>query len=394
MKSLFQFFILLSLVLLFLVSVIHIRFNFKASLTRRLTSLFMFSIFFGTMVPFLIYSGGILYVPHLYRTGTIMALLASPLMYLITITAINGRRLKWIDLFHLVPVIFYLTNFAGFFILSADEKLKIIQGQSVASALYSYSEGLLISGEQMGNIRMLQVLFYLILTIRVVLIQKNELLQWKEDDFDWRPVILQFLLFIAMYLLPYLFKISHLVDNPEIDTNQLAFSVANLVLSIFFLSNPELLYGFKVLRKDSVVVGNRLSEKTIVAPEAEISTGNSQVAKLRIQRRIEKIRSHLLDTKAYLSQEFSLTVLERDLGISGKLISNTIREGTGLNFSSFINEMRISYVLNQFNENVQWRNYTVEFIASQIGYKSATSFYNNFKEITGKTPREYIESLG
>lgn len=394
MKNIFQFFNLLSLVLLFIVSVIHIRFNLYATLTRRLTSLFLFSIFFGTLVPFLIYTGAIMYVPHLYRTGTIMALLAAPLMYLITITAINGRRLKWVDLLHFIPVVFYLINFAGFFILSTNEKLRIIQGQSVASALYSYSEGLLISGEQMGNIRMLQVLFYLVLTVRAVVIQKNELSQWKDDDFDWRPVILQFLLFISLYLLPYVLKISELVSHPEVDTNQLSFSMANLVLTIFFLSNPELLYGFKVLKKYNVVVGNEVKEKTIVVSDAEFSLRINELAQLRIQRRIEKIRSHLSDTKAYLGQEFSLTVLERDLGISGKLISNTIKEGTGLNFSSFINEMRISYVLNQFKENVQWRNYTVEFIASQIGYKSATSFYNNFKEITGKTPREYIESLG
>ena len=396
LDNLFLQFNLLSLVLLFMVSVIHLRHNYSGSLTRRMTSLFLLSVFYATFVPYLIQTGFIVYLPHLFRTGTFAGLLAPPLMYLITVTAMRRRRLTWLDSLHLLPVLFYAINLSPVFLLSAAEKISLIKGQTVSAALYHYSEGRIVNGAVMGDIRLLQILFYLVITLRQVILYKHELDSWKEDDFNWKPVIMQLMLFVFLYIIPFMVSFSSWFNIPLKDTNQLSFAVANMVLVGFFLSNPELLYGFRVLKQvpELQEVRTECGEPLVpVVIESEMPKPAAEQMNDRVRKRIERIQSHLESTKSFLSPEFSLVVLEKELGISGKLISQTIKEGTGLNFTSFINEMRISYVVEMIQSDLKWRSLTVEALAIAVGYRSPTSFYNNFKDKTGKTPREFIESF-
>ena len=382
---------------LLMVALVHFRYHYNKSLPGRLMSFFLFCVFYATFVPLLIQSGLIVHLPHLYRTGTFGGLLAAPLMYLITVSSLTGRRLKPIDGLHLLPVVFYIINFFPFLTLSAAEKVSIIQGQSVQSALYSYTEGWLVKGNIMGDIRVLQLVVYLVLTIRMVVLEKYELSQWKDAPFNWKPVILQLIMFIALYLLPVLVSYGTWFGLAPSEAYQLSFLLANLVLVVVFLSNPELMYGLRVVVQPVVV-----PEGAVAAVEAGIPTASDGPAVLeestdplgdRVRRRIDRIKDHLNKTQSFLNPEFSQMFLERELGISAKLISQTVKEGTGMNFSAFINDLRISHVLDKFMSEPQWRSYTVETLASLVGYRSPTSFYSNFKDKTGKTPREYIESL-
>jgi AraC-like DNA-binding protein len=356
----------------------------------------LLSVFYATFVPYLIQSGLIIYLPHLYRTGTFAGLLIPPLIYLIAVTAMYNRPLTWLDSLHLLPLLFYMINFSPLFFLSSVEKVSLLKSQSVSSALYHYSEGWLVNGAFMGNIRILQILFYLVITLRQVIFFKYELDQWKEYDFAWKPVIMQLMLFFCLYLLPIMVDFSTWFNIPFQDTNQLIFAVSNMILVLFFLSNPEFLYGSRILEQTPKL---QMVREGFSDPILPMVTENKKVEavvennNIRVRKRIDRIKSHLVSTKSYLSPEFSLVSLEKELGISGKLISQTIKEGTGLSFSSFINEMRIFYVLEMIQNDLNWKNFTVEALASSVGYRSPTSFYTNFKEKTGKTPREFIESV-
>jgi len=396
LESLFLQFNIFSLFLLFIVWVIHFRYNYSGLLTRRLTSLFLLSVFYATFVPYLIQTGFIIYLPHLYRTGTFAGLLVPPLIYLITVTAMHKRSLTWLDSLHLLPLLFYLINFSPVFLLSSVEKVSLIKEQSVSSALYHYSEGWLVKGAFMGNIRILQILFYLVITLRQIIFFKDELEQWKECNFNWKPIVMQLLLFCCLYLLPIMVDFSTWFNIPFQDTNQLVFSVSNMILAVFFIFNPEFLYGSRIGKQapELQMVCEEFSDPIVpVVTETQMSKAPVENNNVRVRKRIDFIQSHLVSTKSFLSPEFTLGSFEKELGISGKLISRTIKQGTGLSFSSFINEMRISYVVEMIQSDLNWKYYTVEALASSVGYRSATSFYTNFKEKTGKTPREFIDSV-
>jgi AraC-like DNA-binding protein len=275
------------------------------------------------------------------------------------------------------------------------EKVSLIKEQSVSSALYHYSEGWLIKGSYMGNIRILQIFFYLVITIRQIIFFKHELYQWKEYDFNWKPVVMQLLLFCCLFLLPIMVDFSTLFNIPFQDTDQFIFAVCNMILAVFFIFNPAFLYGSRIGKQapELQMVCEEFSDPIVpVVKETHMSKAAVENNNVRVRKRIDRIQSHLVSTKSFLSPEFSLGSFEKEIGISGKLISQTIKEGTGLSFSSFINEMRISYVVEMIQSDLNWKNFTVEALASSVGYRSATSFYTNFKDKTGKTPREFIDS--
>jgi AraC-like DNA-binding protein len=39
----------------------------------------------------------------------------------------------------------------------------------------------------------------------------------------------------------------------------------------------------------------------------------------------------------------------------------------------------------------EYRGYSIEGIASEVGYQSRSTFYREFRQVTGMTPKEYIE---
>jgi AraC-like DNA-binding protein len=39
------------------------------------------------------------------------------------------------------------------------------------------------------------------------------------------------------------------------------------------------------------------------------------------------------------------------------------------------------------------KKYTIEYVSETVGYKSRTSFYSAFKEVTGISPNFYFKSI-
>ena len=74
-------------------------------------------------------------------------------------------------------------------------------------------------------------------------------------------------------------------------------------------------------------------------------------------------------------------------------LSKVINSEFNKNFSTYINDLRINYAIVSLKQNVQFRNYTVNAIAKELGYKSADSFTKYFKKDTGLLPSFYIKKL-
>lgn len=102
-----------------------------------------------------------------------------------------------------------------------------------------------------------------------------------------------------------------------------------------------------------------------------------------------RILSHMDSSQQIYNPGYSLATLARDLGISVKSASRAINVRHGCNFHAFLNEYRIRRACHIMclTEN---RNYTVEYFAESVGFKSRTSFSTLFKKLVGLTPAEYI----
>jgi AraC-like DNA-binding protein len=103
------------------------------------------------------------------------------------------------------------------------------------------------------------------------------------------------------------------------------------------------------------------------------------------------IQKFLKAEKTYLNPDYTIFDLSKDLNSHHKEVSLIINNDINVNFSKLINDYRVEESKINLTENIN--SLTIEAIAEMSGFKSRASFYRSFKNKTGITPSEYIESL-
>lgn len=101
-----------------------------------------------------------------------------------------------------------------------------------------------------------------------------------------------------------------------------------------------------------------------------------------------------LEEKEYfLKQECTLHTVAKKLKTNTAYLSKIVNNELGKSFSTYINELRINYIIVELKNNSRLRSYSVNAIAVEIGYKRPDAFTRYFKEATGITPTIYIQKI-
>jgi AraC-like DNA-binding protein len=111
-----------------------------------------------------------------------------------------------------------------------------------------------------------------------------------------------------------------------------------------------------------------------------------------VRRILKKITLMELDKK-FLSNDFKLSHIAKQVNTNTTYLSQIINQHKGMTFSEYVNDLRISYILKELSENPRLRKYTIKTISEEIGYKSASTFINAFKNRAKMTPSYYIQLL-
>jgi len=148
-------------------------------------------------------------------------------------------------------------------------------------------------------------------------------------------------------------------------------------------------YCFIIMTFLLVVLG--IWQKSIpvfIPPKEEISQSALQDHDLkRYQLKLEKFMD---EHKPYLDPELTIEKLGELTGIKKLLLSQTLNKAFNKNFFTFIKEYRIRHVEVEL-KNKGNEDRTIMDIAYMSGFNSKTGFNRAFKEVTGKTPTEYLE---
>ena len=95
------------------------------------------------------------------------------------------------------------------------------------------------------------------------------------------------------------------------------------------------------------------------------------------------------NSREVFSQDFSLDKLTALVGSRSKYVSQIINETYEKNFSAFLAERRIREACQILSDESLMKNYTIEAIAANLGFKSRTNFISVFKRVTGLTPTQF-----
>ena len=100
---------------------------------------------------------------------------------------------------------------------------------------------------------------------------------------------------------------------------------------------------------------------------------------------IERIEEVVTKRQLYLRHNLKISDVAAELCTNRLYVSTAINEEMGISFSDYINRKRVNYAILLMRTNPQM---TIYEIADLSGFTSDKSFYRNFKNITGKSPKE------
>ena len=108
-----------------------------------------------------------------------------------------------------------------------------------------------------------------------------------------------------------------------------------------------------------------------------------------ILEKLNKFESSLKYTKSNIS----LKTLSLQLDTNPRYLSEIINKHKDVNFNTYINNLRIDYILNKLNEDEEYRKYKVSYLAEESGFSSHSLFTTTFKNKVGSSPIEYIKNI-
>ena len=107
---------------------------------------------------------------------------------------------------------------------------------------------------------------------------------------------------------------------------------------------------------------------------------------------LAKILKVMDNTAVICNYNFSIDELAEQTKSNYVYVSHVINNVIKDNFRTFLNKYRIKEAQRLFSVSSA-EKFTIEFYANKVGYKSRNTFNEAFKEITGVTPKHYLNTM-
>ncbi|MEP1096209.1 MAG: helix-turn-helix domain-containing protein, partial [Cyclobacteriaceae bacterium] len=287
--------------------------------------------------------------------GDTVAFLYGPLLYLYTrkLLLVKMERREWP---HLVPaMIFFVINIVANSI-----------GYSNLGATFNRVFWLVVSA-----CAFTQLFAYLYLSVRTVLYYKRTV----QQELSYKPyvdylltiigfVTFSLLLFLANFISE-VFGLSFDVKFIDYNVAWISISLLTFILGYYAIINPEL---FRVKPRS----------------HSSNSSDSPEISKIK-----EDLTALMTDDQLYLDPELSLAAVASKLSARKEIVSRVINQEMSSSFYRFVNEYRVQEFKRLVGKE-NTKHITHLGLAFEAGFKSKTTFYKAFKDVTGGTPSEFL----
>ncbi len=351
----------------------------QAEVPQKLLSLIVLSFSWILLVATFNFSGFIAELPHFFRTALPFCLIIPPTCYLYVRTFFEQeKKFKKMDMLHFTPAFLLFLNLLPFYLQSSEAK------KSFVSAYIEHPETLLhLQGGVIPSFLIYLAIgisagLYLFLQIKMIYktmkaTQLPMALTINEGQYKWLISLTACILLVYLALI-WAFAMK-METHESIDNVALVMGGLFMVFMIFLYQKPEMLYNLSTTIQRT-------------EPQHAYIPFDKDQLKEYCQRVLDFIETE----KPYLQSGYSLENLANDTCISRSHLSIVINRGLGAKYNNLINEYRVKYLMSHYTE-VNKHNLTMEGIASEVGFKSRTTFLHSVKKITGLTPTEFIKKL-
>ena len=165
--------------------------------------------------------------------------------------------------------------------------------------------------------------------------------------------------------------------------------LSGATLLFIYFQNKKLNRAYKILLEKNLEIINLQEEpfeKELKKEKKNVLTDSTQ------EELLNKILTIMKDASVICDSKFSIDRLAELAQSNQNYVSQVININLKKNFRSFLNEYRIREAQRLFTE-LDPAKYTIDFVASKVGFKSLTGFRNIFKDITGINPSFYFKEV-
>ncbi len=367
----------------FTLYILSVGYRKESSLTHKLLCLLVFCWAWTMLVTTSIASGIIMDFPHLFRTAIPLGFLIGPtaFLYIQNITY-PEKKISAFSWLYFLPAGLAFLDLLPFYLSSAVSKQEAYLAYLSDSSfrVFSVTEGIL-PANGIFWIMLILGIGYVFAQGRLLYLRAKENTNAKGLKIDDRQLI--WLTALIVFQLIGALTLAWTLSSVEKDINVFYTYTTTYTLGFVFLSSvlyrcPEILYGQAVVEA--------------VLPKETKKNSYVPISDEQIEEYAQQVKAYMQTHQPYLNPELSLNTLAQELAISRNHLSIVLNNGMGVKFNDLINQHRLLHLAHQF-ETINYPQLTIEGIASEVGFKSRTTFMHSVKKMTGLTPSKFIESL-
>jgi AraC-like DNA-binding protein len=404
----------LSALLAFLAAAILLFVNKEQLHSNRLLAMVLLIFALINLNSVFIYKAWFLHFPYLHKFVLPITLLVIPASWLYVKSVLRGElKNSKTDWLIIIPSMLCLIDLLPYYTMPLAEKKAYLEEFFKQPYMQArFSEGIL-PPYVFSFIRVVWSAAFISLSFKMisqfkkaeskpVLLNNDALIKWL-SLFNW---LLAGVVTVALL---------NAIIAPVFKTNivylDLVAGISVLTICLRLFTQPRLLYGIFQPSQLNVIVNDLGQDATdsfdFAAIEQPASQANNIDDVIQLQPnektlselfisgadtiRYKKIVETLFQQQhSFLKTDYSLEQLVKETNIPRYILSAFINREYGMGFREYINRHRVDF----FKENLSnpgWKNLTLEAIASDCGFSSRSTFINNFKQITGQTPSEFIK---
>jgi AraC-like DNA-binding protein len=192
----------------------------------------------------------------------------------------------------------------------------------------------------------------------------------------------------------YVIKRDELIE--ELKNDKKLILTISIFLIVVILS--VMLYYYRLKRQyqqryEAIIQkSNSIVEDNISVKDVKYSPANLDVDEQIVQEILQEL--HLFEAEHhFLKNQITLNEVAKRVNTNSKYLSKVINTYKNKNFRTYINDLRIDYLVQRMQHDPIYRKYTLRAIAEEGGFSNPESFFRAFQKRTGLKPSYFIKKV-
>ncbi|TYA74688.1 helix-turn-helix domain-containing protein [Seonamhaeicola marinus] len=304
--------------------------------------------------------------PHTYRMASIVALLFGPFLFFYFKSIVENHKFRLVDCLHFLPFVIFVILFIPLYILSSEEKLKMMLGLNPLNKTYDII--IFVS-------KIVSLSVYAFFTKKMLFSNEEGVNKHDDETWKWKRNV---------YVFHMAYIISYLIYGLSIFNLLGAWSEVIYYLQITIMSVTVVYIAHNAYLQPDIF--KRQADKLI---EKYQKSGLTNALSEELKQNLINL---FINDKIYKENAISLEILSNKLNTTRHNTSQIINEHFNMNFFELINKFRIKEAVNMFKDDVHGSLNIID-VAYEVGYNNKVTFNKAFKKEMSVTPSEYIQSI-